>query len=252
MNQPPLPARIPETMGPDEIGPYLRQLREQFNLTQQDVSERLHIRVRYVSAIEEAKYENMPGKVYARGYVHTYAEFLGLDPEQVVAQCFSAGAPVAATPVLAVEAAPLKPVVAAPFVAKTFASPTLKKKSSNGMLVLAALGVGAIALGFMLLSGGSSPSVPDEANSVAPVPEALLASVRSDVMPVMNNYDCLTYGGVLPCFFAQHDVQQLQLMQAEMLQSFEAEIADALAHPPVAEPTEPAPAAAETESHEPE
>lgn len=84
------PVRIPETMTPKEIGAYMGGLREHFKLSLQDVSERLHIRVRYVQAIEQSQIEQLPGKVYARGYVHTYAEFLGLDADQVAAQWFAA------------------------------------------------------------------------------------------------------------------------------------------------------------------
>ena len=90
MNQAAPQLRVPESMGPKELGSYMRGLREHFKLSPQDVSERLHIRMRYVTAIEEANYDAMPGKIYARGYVQTYAEFLGLDAEQVVKQCFPA------------------------------------------------------------------------------------------------------------------------------------------------------------------
>ncbi len=90
------PLRLPATMSRADIGPYMRSLREHYTLSQQDVSERLHIRGRYVYAIEAGEFDALPGQVYAKGYVHTYAEFLGLDAEQVVGICFGS-APVRET-----------------------------------------------------------------------------------------------------------------------------------------------------------
>ena len=215
-----VPARIPETMGPDEIGPYLRSLREQFKLTPQDVSERLHIRVRYVNAIEEAKYENMPGKVYARGYVHTYSEFLGLDPEQVVTQCFP---PVVVSTIVVPEkeAAPVKkaaPIVSATI--KPFASAVSPAKPDNVRL----LGIGGAALvtvllGYFLFSG-SSPQDAAQESAVAEVPEEMLASVRNEIMPAGRNYVCLTTTNILSCFLAQNTVQQLQQLHEQALHPY--------------------------------
>ena len=229
MKPQPTPARIPESMGPDEIGPHLRLLREKFNLTPQNVSERLHIRVRYIAAIEEAKYQNMPGKVYARGYVHTYAEFLGLDPEQVVTQCFPPiSAASAAT--LVDEAAPpvaiAKPVPVSASAFKPFVQTPLTKPVAGSRAILKAVVIfSVLAAGYALFSGESSSPHEEETSRVAPVPESMLESVRGEIMPNAQNYHCLTDSNVLSCYFAQDSVRQLEAWQEQSLHPFAADIA---------------------------
>ena len=202
MTQPASPLRIPETMGPAEIGPYMRSIREHFKITPQDVSERLHIRVRYVNAIEEAKYDLMPGKVYARGYVHTYAEFLGLDPEQVVEQCFKNDLPPSA----------IKPTPMAhpgpSFAPKQILSAS--PQSSSGSF-LRTMWMPALALVFLLVVITQVMGDSDEAAPVAEVPvaaaatpEALLAPEFDETMPMAQNFECLTGGAYyLTCFYEQ-------------------------------------------------
>ena len=84
MENPPQFTRVPESMELADIGPYFRGLREHYKLSEQDVSARLHIRAKYIQAIETSDVSQLPGKVYARGYIATYAEFLGIYPDQAV------------------------------------------------------------------------------------------------------------------------------------------------------------------------
>lgn len=80
----------PETLAQakhyQHIGAYLRDLRKHYNLRVEDVASRLHIRSKYISALEEGRIDELPGKVYTVGYVHNYAEFLGLNGDEVLAQ----------------------------------------------------------------------------------------------------------------------------------------------------------------------
>ncbi len=50
-----------------------------------DVAERIRIRSLYLAAIEEENWSTIGAPVYARGFLRTYARFLGLDPEEAVA-----------------------------------------------------------------------------------------------------------------------------------------------------------------------
>jgi len=50
----------------------------------EEVAARLHIRPKYIAALEEGRLQDLPGRVYTMGYLQSYAEFLGLDPAQVV------------------------------------------------------------------------------------------------------------------------------------------------------------------------
>lgn len=60
------------------LGDILRKEREKQNLTVKDVELGTSIRSLYISAIEEGKYEVLPGEVYLKGFIKTYAEFLKL------------------------------------------------------------------------------------------------------------------------------------------------------------------------------
>jgi hypothetical protein len=41
------------------------------------------IRMRFLEAIEDARYGDLPGEVYARGFLRNYAAYLGLDPDDI-------------------------------------------------------------------------------------------------------------------------------------------------------------------------
>ena len=44
------------------------------------------IRARYLGALERGDYKELPGAVYTKGFLRNYALYLGLDPEDVLAQ----------------------------------------------------------------------------------------------------------------------------------------------------------------------
>src|SRR5215212_3703835 len=44
------------------------------------------IRARYLAALERGEYKELPGDVYTTGFLRNYANYLGLDPEEVVGQ----------------------------------------------------------------------------------------------------------------------------------------------------------------------
>jgi cytoskeleton protein RodZ len=62
-----------------DIGASLRFSREKRGLTAEDVHRSLRIRARYLRALEEERWELLPGDAYTRGFLRTYAEFLGLN-----------------------------------------------------------------------------------------------------------------------------------------------------------------------------
>ena len=69
-----------------EIGQLLRQTREAKELSLADVEEQTRIRQRYLSALESGDWDELPNPVAARGFLRTYATFLGLDADELVAQ----------------------------------------------------------------------------------------------------------------------------------------------------------------------
>ena len=63
----------------------LRSARESRGLDRARIERDTRIRERYLSALERGAYDELPGDVYARGFLRTYAKYLGLDPDAMVA-----------------------------------------------------------------------------------------------------------------------------------------------------------------------
>jgi hypothetical protein len=61
------------------IGDSLREARTRRGLSAADVQKGIRIRERYLTALEEEHWELLPGEAYTKGFLRTYAEFLGLD-----------------------------------------------------------------------------------------------------------------------------------------------------------------------------
>jgi cytoskeletal protein RodZ len=62
-----------------EIGGSLREARLKRNLTPAEVQKAIRIRDRYLQALEEERWELLPGDAYVKGFLRTYADYLGLD-----------------------------------------------------------------------------------------------------------------------------------------------------------------------------
>jgi cytoskeleton protein RodZ len=69
-----------------EIGNTLREARVRRSLTLQQVEEDIKIRVKYVQAMENEDWDVMPGVTYVKGFLRTYATYLGLDPEVIIGE----------------------------------------------------------------------------------------------------------------------------------------------------------------------
>ena len=66
------------------IGQKLKEAREAKRLTLEKVFEATRIRVPYLQALEVDDLSSMPSPVQARGYLRNYAEFLGLNFDQLL------------------------------------------------------------------------------------------------------------------------------------------------------------------------
>jgi cytoskeletal protein RodZ len=67
-----------------EIGNILREARIQMGLSLKDVSEITKIRTKYLEALEEDAYHQIPGPTFVKAYLRSYASLLRLDPDAVV------------------------------------------------------------------------------------------------------------------------------------------------------------------------
>lgn len=66
------------------LGDLLRQEREKQNLTIKDIERDTSIRALYISSIEKGQYDALPGEVYLKGFIRTYASRLGLDGAEMM------------------------------------------------------------------------------------------------------------------------------------------------------------------------
>ena len=66
------------------IGAALKEERERQGLSLEDLEERTKIRTRYLRALENEDWDIIPGPAYVRAFLRTYAEAVGLDPEELV------------------------------------------------------------------------------------------------------------------------------------------------------------------------
>lgn len=67
----------------DGVGNKLRDARARRRLSLQEVEEATKIRGRYLQAIENEDWDELPGDIYARAFVRTYGALLGLDGDRL-------------------------------------------------------------------------------------------------------------------------------------------------------------------------
>jgi hypothetical protein len=65
------------------IGPTLREARNRRKTDLSEVEAAIKIRVRYLQAMENEEWDALPGGAYTRGFIRTYASYLGLDGERL-------------------------------------------------------------------------------------------------------------------------------------------------------------------------
>ena len=138
------------------VGRLLRDQREARGLGLADVEKSLRIRRSHLEAIEEGRFDQLPGAAYIPAFLRAYAAHVGLDPEKVMTAYHLSG------PV------PIKRPVALP---ADF--PIVEKRAPIGLAVLTVLlvvGVGYAAWHYL----PREQSV--VAEKVPPVPDRLLAS----------------------------------------------------------------------------
>lgn len=145
------------------VGEILRRSRVYYNQSVDEVAGILRIRSTHLEAIEQGRIDDLPGRVYAFGFVRAYAEYLGLDGEKIV-KLFKTqiGAPVNDRPDLHM------PVAAS------------ESKSPNMAIIIGSLLVlvaGGIAM--MYTGGDDQETAPSEAkianvvHEIPPVPQEM-------------------------------------------------------------------------------
>jgi cytoskeleton protein RodZ len=72
--------------GEAKIGRILEQKRKEKGLSLEEVEQATKIRKRYLDGLEREDYAMLPAGVYAQGFLKTYANYLGLDGEELSRQ----------------------------------------------------------------------------------------------------------------------------------------------------------------------
>jgi hypothetical protein len=188
-----------------DIGSQLRAAREARSLSVEQVFKATRIKSVYLEAIEANRVSALPGPVQARGFVRSYANFLGLDGETLASALDVMGAPVAlptlavANPIAPVAVKPLAtaPARSVPHPARSIDWPLLPKVSpgsgkrdmapaSPGGVPTSLLIFGAIvlfAIGAVLivsaLSSSSRPALAPGSSVPLPIDQPLAAGLMS-------------------------------------------------------------------------
>jgi cytoskeleton protein RodZ len=68
------------------VGDVLQERREDLGLDLDEIGAMLRIKPAYLAALEQGRTDELPGPAYAIGFIRAYADFLGLDTEQVLAR----------------------------------------------------------------------------------------------------------------------------------------------------------------------
>jgi cytoskeletal protein RodZ len=75
------------------FGEHLRREREMRGVSLEEISVATKISIRFLQAIENEELSKLPGGIFTRSFVRTYARYLGLDEERVLTDCQLASQP---------------------------------------------------------------------------------------------------------------------------------------------------------------
>lgn len=77
----------------ESFGARLKREREQRKMTLDDISVSTKIGTRFLAALEEERFDQLPGGIFNKGFVRAYARHLGIDENQAIADFVAASAP---------------------------------------------------------------------------------------------------------------------------------------------------------------
>lgn len=88
------------------VGQVLRRARERDGLSLEELSRRTKIKVRLLEAIENNDFAGLPGGIFTRGFLRTYAREVAMDPEAIVGRYLAQSEPIQLFPPVAPEPEP--------------------------------------------------------------------------------------------------------------------------------------------------
>ena len=70
----------------DTVGQLLRRLRESKGMSLEEVSRATRVPITSVERIEADRFDELPGEVFVRGFLKSYARAVDMDPEEILAR----------------------------------------------------------------------------------------------------------------------------------------------------------------------
>jgi len=68
----------------EDFGSYLKHERELRGVALEDIADKTKIHLKYLEALENNLYDDLPGEVFVKGYIKSYAKSIGSDVEEIV------------------------------------------------------------------------------------------------------------------------------------------------------------------------
>ena len=75
---------IQENFTMQSVGTYLKNSREAKNISLSDISHHTKISKWYLNCLEKDDFANLPGDPYTKGYISSYAMFIGIDQNEAI------------------------------------------------------------------------------------------------------------------------------------------------------------------------
>ena len=70
----------------EPVGQYLRRCREEKQMSVEEVSRSTRVPMDSVTRIEDDRFDELPGEVFVRGFLKSYARAVGLPADEVLAR----------------------------------------------------------------------------------------------------------------------------------------------------------------------
>jgi len=74
----------------ESFGARLKKEREQRKITLDEIAASTKVGTRFLRALEEERFDQLPGGIFNKGFVRAYARHLGIDEEQAIADYVAA------------------------------------------------------------------------------------------------------------------------------------------------------------------
>ena len=68
----------------ESVGSYIKRERDIRGITLEDISRSTKISIRFLKAIEADDYDSLPAETFLKGFLRSYAQSIGLDPQEAM------------------------------------------------------------------------------------------------------------------------------------------------------------------------